>query len=87
MLYIDPPVYRLFHGKRYLTAHLISDLSLFELHAFAKRLRLHPRQFHNKPFLPHYDLFGETIFQAMDMGAVLVPARMLVQILKTTYPV
>lgn len=85
MVYIDTPTYRSVRGKWVLTAHLISDFSLFELHSFARKLQLHPRQFHNKPFFPHYDLFGESIFQAIDEGAISISSRTLMKILKNIY--
>ena len=58
-------------------AHLVApDVAL--LHAFARELPCKRRWFHNKPGLPHYDLYGICIDCALDRGAELVSTRELI---------
>ncbi|GGL07071.1 hypothetical protein Sme01_12070 [Sphaerisporangium melleum] len=70
---IDPPAWP---GPRgLLWSHLVSDVSLDELHAFAARLGVPPRAFDRD----HYDV-PETVYeQAVALGAEPVPARTLVR--------
>jgi len=63
-------------GRRF--AHLVSDESYDELHAFAARLGLPPRAFHGD----HYDLPGERRDAAIALGAEPVDARQLVRRLR-----
>jgi len=60
-------------GRRW--AHLVSDTSFDELHAFAARLGLAPRAFHRD----HYDLPSELRDAAIELGAGAVPARELLR--------
>lgn len=66
------------HGRRF--AHLVSDESLDELHAFAARLGLPERAFHRD----HYDLPDAWWQDAVDAGATVVDARELVRRLKAS---
>lgn len=61
------------HGR--LWAHLISDASLAELHAFAERVGLPPRGFD----LDHYDVPEERIPELAALGAEQVSAHDLVR--------
>jgi len=63
-------------GRRF--AHLVSDASYDELHAFAARLGLPPRAFHGD----HYDLPADYRDGAIAMGALAVDARELVRRLR-----
>lgn len=58
-----------------LWAHLISDTSTAELHAFAARLGLPRRIFQGD----HYDVPAEVRDLAVSMGAEAVPSRELVR--------
>ena len=58
-----------------LFAHLVSDLSYDELHAFAARLGLPPRAFHRD----HYDLPADLRKAAIALGADPVSSRELVR--------
>lgn len=60
-----------------LWAHLISDESLDELHAFAARLDLPPRAFGGD----HYDITDELRDCAIAEGAVAVDSRTIVRAL------
>ncbi|MDQ3055859.1 MAG: DUF4031 domain-containing protein [Actinomycetota bacterium] len=54
-----------------LWAHLVSDVSFAELHAFAGRLALPERAFHRD----HYDLPAERHAEAVELGARPVTGR------------
>ena len=74
---VDPPIWPL-RGRRF--AHLASDRSLDELHAFAVALGLPSRAFHGD----HYDLPEEWVPAAVDAGAQEVSARELVRRLRAS---
>ncbi len=57
--------------------HLVSDLSLAELHEFAASLGLRREWFQAKS-IPHYDLTGEVYELALARGATLVSSREIV---------
>jgi hypothetical protein len=59
-------------GRRW--AHLVSDASYEELHAFAGRLGIPRRAFQGD----HYDLPSELRDEAVALGAQAVPGRELV---------
>lgn len=61
-----------FRGR--LWAHLVSDTSYDELHAFADRLGVPRRAFQ----ADHYDVPAELRKEALALGAMSVPARELV---------
>lgn len=62
-----------------LWAHLVSDESYEELHAFAERLGIPRRGFERD----HYDIPAEYVERAVALGAVRVPSRELVERLRT----
>ena len=59
-------------------AHLVSDESHEELHAFAERLGLPSRAFHRD----HYDIPAELRERALELGARSVTSRELLRRLK-----
>ncbi len=60
--------------------HLISDISLEELHDFVGRMGFRRPWYHDHPVHPHYDLMTRTAFScALDLGARLVSSRELVR--------
>ena len=61
------------HGR--LWAHLVSDESLDELHAFARAQDLHPRSFDRY----HYDVQEELIHRLLAAGAEHVSGKELVR--------
>jgi hypothetical protein len=63
-------------GRRW--AHLVSDDSYDELHAFAGRLGIPRRAFQGD----HYDIHAEMRVVAIEMGAEAVDARVLVRRLR-----
>lgn len=67
---IDPPLWPA-HGR--LWSHLISDLSLTELHQFARETGLNPRAFD----LDHYDVPTELREKMVAHGAREVSANTL----------
>lgn len=77
MILVDSPIWPA-HGRRF--AHLVSDESFEELHAFAARLGLPPRAFHRD----HYDLPDAWWQRAVDAGATPVDPRELVRRLKAS---
>jgi hypothetical protein len=58
--------------------HLVSDVSLEELHEFAGNLGLRREWFQMKS-IPHYDLTGEVYELALERGAILVSSREIVR--------
>ena len=71
VILIDEPRWQA-HGTTW--AHLISDTSLTELHAFARRVGLPPRAFD----LDHYDVPSARHPELVAAGAVPVPRRELI---------
>ena len=72
MILVDAAVWPA-RGRRW--AHLVSDQSHDELHAFAEQLGLPPRAFHRD----HYDLPAELRNAALELGAQPVTSRELVR--------
>jgi hypothetical protein len=68
MLYVDPPAWP---ARGRLWSHLISDVSLAELHAFAEMLGAPRRGFERD----HYDIPAERFPVAVWLGATVVPTR------------
>ena len=75
MILVDPAMWPA-RGRQW--AHLVSDESHDELHAFAEQLGLPPRAFHRD----HYDLPAELRDRALELGAEPVSSRELVRRLK-----
>lgn len=75
MILVDQAIWPA-HGRRF--AHLVSDISLDELHQFAHDLGLPNRAFHRD----HYDLPDIWWDDAVAAGATPVDARELVRRLK-----
>jgi hypothetical protein len=71
VLFIDAPRWPA-HGR--LWAHLISDVSYAELHAFAELLGAPRRGFERD----HYDVPAERVSVAVWLGAQLVPSKEIV---------
>jgi hypothetical protein len=60
--------------------HMISDVSLDELYAFAQKLRLKRKWFQSKPGYEHYDLTTSSARQrALFAGAKRITAQELVR--------
>lgn len=74
---VDPAVWP-WRGRRW--AHLVSDDSLEELHAFAAVLDIDARAFGGD----HYDIPAEYRERALALGAVEVDSRELVRRLRTS---
>ncbi len=74
-MFVDRPLWR-WRGRRW--AHLCSDESLDELHAFAAQLGLHRGSFHGD----HYDVPAEVRERAVALGAEEVSATELIRRLK-----
>jgi len=85
MLYFDTPRIIIFENKQRLATHLISDVSLDELHQFATKIAVPDRAFHNKPNRPHYDLFDNSIQRAKHAGAIQVSTKTLIKTLMLRY--
>ncbi|MGN6695940.1 MAG: DUF4031 domain-containing protein [Aquihabitans sp.] len=77
MILVDQAIWPA-HGRRF--AHLVSDESYEELHAFAARLGLPDRAFHRD----HYDIPDAWVERAIAQGATSVDARELVRRLKAS---
>lgn len=83
MLFIDAPLLRRVRsGEMRATAHLVSDVSVDELHAFVEGLGGTRRGFHDKPGQPHYDLIEPWIGKAIAAGARPVARREIVLALR-----
>jgi hypothetical protein len=74
---IDPPMWPA-HGRRW--SHLASDVSLVELHGFARRLGVPARGFEGD----HYDLPEERYPAAVAAGAIPVSSRELLRRLRAS---
>ncbi|MEU6022259.1 DUF4031 domain-containing protein [Micromonospora sp. NPDC047134] len=74
MIYLDRPAWP---ARGRLWSHLISDLSLAELHAFAEALGAPRRGFDRD----HYDIPAERFDMAVWLGAQVRPSRDLVRLL------
>lgn len=74
---IDPPAWNA-HGRRW--SHLVSDTSLAELHAFARRLGVPERGFEGD----HYDIPEERYSAVVAAGAVPVSSRELLRRLRAS---
>ena len=72
---VDAAIWR-WRGRRW--AHLVSDESYHELHAFAQRLGLRREWFQGD----HYDVPAVVRDQALQLGAEAVPSRELVRRLR-----
>jgi hypothetical protein len=77
MILIDRPLFQA-HGRRF--AHLISDRTLDELHAFGVDLGLPRRLFHHD----HYDVPASWWPKAIELGATEVDPRVLVRRLRAS---
>lgn len=77
MILVDPAVWP--HRDR-LWAHLVSDVSYDELHAFAEQLGIPQRAFQGD----HYDIPSELRERALAIGAVAVPSRELLRRLQAS---
>lgn len=81
MIYVDKPVWP---GKGRaagrLWAHLVSDVSYDELHAFAALLGAPARGFDRD----HYDIPAEMVPRAIELGACHVTSREIVRYLLAT---
>ena len=75
MILVDPAVWP-WRGRRW--AHLVSDASYEELHAFAERLGVPRRAFQGDD----YDVPAEMRQQALTIGATAVDSRELVRRLR-----
>lgn len=74
---VDPPLWPR-HGTTW--AHLVSDTSLDELHAFAARAGLPRRAFD----LDHYDVPDERLTELVALGAQPVSAGELIRRLRAS---
>ena len=72
MIYVDRPIWP---ARGRLWAHLVSDVSFAELHAFAELLGLPARGFHRD----HYDIPAERVHVAIWLGAQPVPIKEIVR--------
>lgn len=72
VLYVDTPRWPA-HGR--LWAHLISDVSAAELHAFAEAIGVPRRAFERD----HYDVSAERARIAVWLGARQVPSREIIE--------
>ena len=68
---VDPPLWPQ-HGR--LWAHLVSDTSLDELHALARKAGIPARGFDRD----HYDVPAESIDRLVRLGAIPVSSRELI---------
>jgi hypothetical protein len=76
MILVDPAVWP-WRGR--LWAHLVSDMSYDELHAFAEQLGIPRRAFQGD----HYDVPEAVREEALALGAVPVTSREVVQALRS----
>ncbi|MDG4794228.1 DUF4031 domain-containing protein [Micromonospora sp. WMMD1082] len=77
MIYVDRPAWP---ARGRLWSHLISDVSLAELHAFAETLGVPRRGFDRD----HYDIPAERFAMAVWLGARVALSRDLVRLLRAS---
>lgn len=75
-IYVDSP--REYHLRRKKYSHMITDGDLEELHRFAERIRVKRHWFDRD----HYDLRSLDFEVAVVHGAIVVPSRRLIHILR-----
>jgi hypothetical protein len=75
VVYLDPPAWP---ARGRLWSHLVSDVSVAELHAFAEMLGSPRRAFDRD----HYDLPADRFAMAVWLGATVVPSREIVRVLR-----
>lgn len=75
-IYVDR--LRRYPGKMHEWAHLVSDESMEELHAFAKRIGMKAQWFQGD----HYDVQTTMHWKAQQAGAILVDTRGMVEVIK-----
>jgi hypothetical protein len=79
MIYIDTERTIFFRGAWRRHVHCTAD-SLVELHGTMSEWGIPPRAFHDKPGLPHYDLFDQGIDIAHEKGALQVVRREFIRL-------
>ena len=79
MIYIDSLKFYENYGY---TAHMISDISIDDLHRFAKENGIHKRFYHSSRKHPHYDIIAENYTRAINGGAKVVTSKEIIRILK-----
>ncbi|MFF0720278.1 DUF4031 domain-containing protein [Micromonospora sp. NPDC003816] len=77
VIYVDRPAWP---ARGRLWSHLISDVSVAELHAFAEALGAPRRGFDRD----HYDIPAERFAMAVWLGAQVVPSREIARLLRAT---
>lgn len=82
-IYIDLPIWKKSPGGRKNYCHMISDVSLEDLHKFAAENGIKKHFFHNSRFIKHYDLKEDQILQVKKAGAIQISSKELVTIAKT----
>ena len=67
--------------------HMISDVSVSELHLFARSIGVGRHWYENKRGRkqPHYDISGDQVVKAIRHGAKEISRKEIVKILKRTY--
>lgn len=75
MILVDPPHQGLKRWKYGASSHMTSDLSLDELHAFAKKIGCNRAWFQGN----HYDLTTARYEAAVKAGAAIVGTRELIK--------
>lgn len=62
-------------------SHMASD-SLQELHAMARNIGIASRHFQDKEGKPHYDVCQQNKFKAIQLGAIEVDDRKIIEMLQ-----
>ena len=79
MIYIDNLKFYEYYGY---AAHMISDVSIEDLHNFARENGIHRRFYHSSIKHPHYDIIAENYNRAIKGGAKVVTSKEIIRILK-----
>lgn len=79
-IYIDLPIWKKSENGCKSYSHMMSDVSLEDLHRFAAETGIKKHFFHNTRSCPHYDITEEQIKQVKDAGAIQISSKEMVLI-------
>ena len=79
-VFIDMPIWKKSKKGRKSYCHMMSDVSLDDLHQFAAENGIKRHFFHNNRMCPHYDIAEEQIPQVKSAGAIQISSKEMVMI-------
>lgn len=79
-IFIDLPIWKKSENGRKSYSHMMSNVSLEDLHRFAAENGVKKHFFHNTRACPHYDITEEQIPQVKSAGAIQISSKEMVLI-------